>query len=46
MSKSKRLLYILLTFVLVFVIGYFIFTMTQFPPELPESTVETAGAVE
>ena len=46
MSKSKHLLYILLTVVLVFVVGYFIFTMTQLPSELPESTVETAGAVE
>ena len=45
MSKSKRLLYILLTVVLVFVVGYFIFTGTQLPSELPGSAVETAGAV-
>ena len=42
MSRSKRLLYILLTVLIVLIVGYFIFAGTQVePPELPET--EAAG---
>ena len=46
MARSKRLLYILLTILLVLVVGYFIFTATQLDPVELDAVTETVGAVE
>ena len=46
MIRSKRLFYILFTVLLVLIIGYFIFTVTQLQHVALVAVTETVGAFE